>query len=68
MKEQDEVIIERYRRLGEELVALQAGENDGRGVTFLRYMADDLKRGDVEAARAEAINQSDKFGQRMRKQ
>jgi len=52
---------ERLNRLGEELNTLQANKNDGRGVNHLRYVVDDLKRGDIVAARADILNQSDKF-------
>lgn len=62
MEDNKENQQEVLQRLGEELEKLQTGQNEGRGVHFLRYVADDLKKGNEEMARADVCNQSDKFG------
>ncbi len=61
MEEEKQTEEERLHHLGDELDRLQSIKNDGRGVTHLRYVVGDLKSGSLDAARADVLNQSDKF-------
>ncbi len=62
MEEKQLSEAERVNLLGEELDRLQSKKNEGRGVNHLTYVVSDLKSGDLEAARLDIRNQSDKFG------
>lgn len=50
-----------YAHLADELGEMQASKNNGRGVECVRWIVDDLRRGDIDAARADYRNQSDKY-------
>ncbi len=61
MEPEQKTELERLSHLADELDNLQADKNQGRGVNHLRYVVDDLKRGDIDTARADITNQADKF-------
>lgn len=47
--------------LANKLERMQVGKNEGRGVQHIQYIIDDLRKGDIEKAKADCFNQSDKF-------
>lgn len=53
--------IEQYQAYAVHLDAMQAAANDGRGIEHVRWIVDDLRRGNFHAAQVNYRNQSDKF-------
>jgi len=47
--------------LANRLDELQKPANDGRGIEYVRWIISDLRLGDIEAAKTNYRNQSDKF-------
>ena len=47
--------------VADRLFALQAAENDGRGISCVRQVVDELRRGDIEGARIIADMDGDKL-------
>lgn len=52
---------EHWERLANKLAGLQAGQNDGRGVSCVQHVMLDLRRNNPEGARAICLNESDKI-------
>lgn len=52
---------ERLAKIADELFALQAKENNGRGVTCVRGVAEYLRMGDLSSARAFCFTDHDKI-------
>lgn len=53
---------EALKELADKLDKLQSEKNSGRGVRHVRYIVDDLRKGDLQSAKADCLNQGDKFG------
>ncbi len=62
MEEDKSSETEQLEALANELDTLQSAKNEGRGFQHLRYVIDDLRRGNIDMAKADVINQSDKYG------
>jgi len=52
---------EYYNSLALKLEQMGRAANDERGVSHIQYIVDSLRRGDIEGAKADCFNQSDKF-------
>lgn len=53
----------KFEHLAAQIAELANAQHDGRGVEFLRWVIDDLRAGDLERAKANLANQSDKLAQ-----
>lgn len=53
---------ETYATWADELDLLQQAHNEGRGITHVRWIVEDLRAGNLEAAKTNYRQQSDKYG------
>ena len=49
-------------KLADELERLEMECSQGRGITYVHWIVEDLRRGDLEAAKTNYRQQSDKYG------
>jgi hypothetical protein len=60
-KSEAELNIEKYANLADKLDELQVSKNDGRGVSCVRGIIFELRRGNVDSAKAICNNEGDKL-------
>ncbi len=51
-----------YAEFAETLQKIMLEESGGRTVEYINWIVDDLRKGDMERAKADYRNQSDKYG------
>ena len=50
-----------YITLADKLEQMESVTNNGRGVQHIKYIIDSLRRGNIDEAKTDCFNQSDKF-------